>query len=296
MKHTFLTIICLGLLFFVNIGLLGALEIELTGGMNNMTFHPDRVTAHSVSTNYKKFQNYPYGFGDLHIKGEVSDKMDFDIHLSRDNILQHTLYGKIKTTSDYFNIEFGPFAGVADDFTKPEAGIMGSMQVAYPGIAFLSVGGSSSLGSSFEFLSHNTRETYEVKAGIWLPGIIPSLSINSKKYSKHLEDTTVIRDELTRMQVSADFFAKNFPIILTFDAGLETLTRSYVSDYYAEITDELTAVYAGVNVKWQISKPLRLIAGFEIPLTYSATAPMNDPDDRFKLYKFSGGISYTVFN
>lgn len=295
MKHTILTLICLGLMLFGHTGLIGALEVELTGGVNNMTFHPDRVTAHAVSTNYKKFQEYPYGFGDFHARGEISSKMDFDIHLSRDNILQNTLAGKIKTTSDYFNIEFGPFVGTIDKIGKPEVGITGSMQYAYPGIAFVLVGGSSSLGSNVDFFSANTRETYEIKAGLWLPGVIPSISISSKNFSKHLKDTVVIKDELTRMQVSADFFAKNVPVIITVDAGMETLTRTYSSDYYAEITDELTALYVGGMVKWQITKPIRLIAGFELPLTYSAKEPMKDPDNRFKLYKFVCGITYTVF-
>jgi len=284
------------LLLFVNTGLLEALEIELTGGINNMTFHPDRITPHSVSTNYKKFQNYPYGFGDLHLRGEVSNKMDFDINLSRDNILHNTMSSKIKTTSDYVNIEFGTFLGITDDFKKPEAGFLGNIQLAYPGIAFLFVGGSSSMGTSFGFLSDNIRETYEVKVGLWLPGIIPSFSINSKRYSKHHDESILIRDELTRIQVSLDLFAKNSTIILTFDAGLETLTRSYNSDYYAEITDKLEALFIGGNLKWQITKPLRLIAGFEIPFSFSAEKPMEAPDDRFKLYKCSGGISYTIFN
>jgi len=295
MKHVFFSIICLVLLLFGHIGLLNALEIELTGGINNMTFHPDRVTAHGVSTNYNKFQNYPYGFGDLYIKGELSDNMDFNVHLFRDNILQNTLTGSIKTTSDYFNIEFGPFAGMTDDFKNPEMGITGSIQFAYPGIAFLSLGGSSSMGTDIDFLSANTRETYEAKFGGWLPSVIPSISINSKKYTKHLEDSIVICDELTRIQISADIFAKNFPVIFTVDAGLETLTRSYASNNYSDMTDKLTAIYAGINAKWQIIKPLRLIAGFEIPLIYTAKAPMTDPDNRYKLYKFSGGIAYTIF-
>lgn len=296
MKHTFSTLICIGLLIFVHIAPLGALEIELTGGINNMTFHPDRITAHSVSTNYKKFQNYPYGFGDLHFKGEISDKMDFDINLSRDNILHNTLSGKIKTTSDYVNIEFGTFAGMTDNFSKPEAGFEGNIQLAYPGIIFLSIGGSSSMATSFNFLSDNTRETYEIKVGLWLPGIIPSLSVSSKNYSKHLEDSILIHDELTRIKLSIDLFAKNSTIILTFDAGFETLARSYTSDYYAEVKDELTALFLGGNIRWQITKPLKLIAGFEIPFSYTATAPMIAPDNRFNLYKFLGGISYTVFN
>jgi hypothetical protein len=283
---------CLCLFFFGHFGPLGALEIELTGGMNNMTFHPDRVTAHNLSTNYKKFQNYPYGFGDFHLKGEASDKIDFDIHISRDNILQNTASGKIKTTSDYFNVEFGLFAGMTDDFEKPEAGITGSLQLAYPGIAFLFAAGSSSLGARYDFLSNNTRITYEIKAGLWLPGIIPSFSINTKSYSNDVENYGVIRDELTRMQVSVDFFAKNFPIILTVDAGYETLTRLYGD---SDITDELNAMFAGGTLKMQLSKSLRLIAGFEIPITYSAEKPMQDPDDRFKLYKFHGGITINTF-
>jgi hypothetical protein len=295
MKQSLLTIICLGLLLFGHSGILGALEIELSGGINYMTFHPDRVTPHGESKNHKKFQEYPYGFGDFQIKGEVSDKMDFNIRLSRDNILQNTFSFSIKTTSDYFNIEFGPFAGMIDEFSKPEIGISGSMQFAYPGIIFLSVGGASSIGKNIDFLSVNSREAYEARFGIWLPGIIPSISINSKKFLKHHENSLVISDELTRMQLSVDLFAKGFPFILTVNAGMETLTRSYARKNYPEITDALTAVYAGADAKWQITKPLRLIAGFEIPVTFSAKAPMKDPDNRFNLYKFTGGISYTVF-
>jgi len=295
MKRSLLTIIFLGLLLFGHIGILGALEIELTGGMNNMTFHPDRVTPHGESKNYKKFQNYPYGFGDLQIKGEVSDKMDFNFRLSRDNILQNTLSVGIKTTSDYFNVEFGPFAGMIDEINKPELGISGSIQFAYPGIVFLSIGGSSSIGANFDFFSAHTRETYDVRLGLWLPGFVPSVSINSKSFSKQHENSLVIRDELTRMQVGVDLFAKGFPFTLTVAAGMETLTRSYARINYPEITDELTAIYAGGDLKWQITRALRVIAGFEIPITYKATAPMRDPDNRFKLYKFTSGLTYTVF-
>jgi len=282
-------------LFFGHTGLLGALEIELTGGINYMTFHPDRVTPHGESKNYKKFQEYPFGFGDLQFKGEVSDKMDFNIRFSRDNILQNTFTGSIKTTSDYFNIEFGPFVGMIDELSKPEIGISGGMQIAYPGIIFLSLGGASSLGEKIDFFSDNTRETYEVKLGFWLPGFIPSVSINSKKFIKHHENSLVISDELARMQVSLDLFAKGFPVIFTVDAGMETLTRSYARKNYSVVTDELTAIYAGAAAKWQITKPLRVIAAFEVPITFSATAPMKKPDDRFNLYKFSGGFSYTAF-
>jgi len=289
MKHTFLSVICLGVLLFGHAELINALEFELTGGINNMTYHPDRVTAHGLSA---YFQSYPYGMIDLHIKGEASDKLDFDIHLSRDNILYNTLAGKIKTTSDYFNIEFGPYAGMSDIFSAPEMGIIGSMQFAYPGIAFLSLGGSASLGSDQKFLSDNIRETYDAKIGVWLPGLIPSLSYSYKNFIKHHEDDTKINDKLTRIQFGVDIFNKNLPVFITFNVGMETLTRSY-SAY--NISDELTAAYIGANVKLQISKPLAIIAGFETPIACSAKDPMKEPDNLFKLYKFTAGLSYTVF-
>jgi len=182
-----------------------------------------------------------------------------------------------------------------DEISKPEIGIIGSIQFAYPGIAFLSVGGSSSIGTNFDFLSANTRETYEIRLGFWLPGIIPSVSISSKNFSKHHEGSLVIRDELTRMQAGVDFFAKGVPVIFTVDAGIETLTRFYARNNYPEVKDELTAIYAGAVAKWQITKALKLIGGFEVPITYEAKAKMTDPDNRFKLYKFTGGLSYTVF-
>jgi len=273
MKRIFFSIICLAVLLFGRAGLLDALEIEFTRGVNNMTHH-----------------NYPYGIGDLHLKGEVSDKLDFDIHLSRDNILNNTLYAKIKTNTDYFNIEFGPFAGMTDNLGAPELGITGYVQFAYPGIAFLSLGGSASLGADKKFLSDNTRETYEAKIGAWLPGVIPALSYSHKNYTNR-HDAIESNNKLTRAQISIDIFNKNLPVILCFNAGVETITSSYDPTY----TDELTAAYAGINLKWQISKSFALIAGGEIPLVCSAKAPTTEPDNRFKLYKFSGGLTYTVF-
>ena len=269
-----------------------------------MTFHPDRITAHGESRNFKPFQNYPYGFGDLTLKRDISQILAVNVLISRDNILQNRAGVKISTMTDFFSVEFGPFTGTDDSFSQPELGIMGGMQIAYPGIAFLSINGSSSLGTRYEFFANNFSETAEVKIGLWLPNVIPSFSINTKSYSRQIEDSATIRDELTRLQVSADFFAKNFPITVRFDAGYGILTRSYKRDF-SDVTDELNSIFAGVEVKWQVTKPLRIIAGFEIPIMFTAKsywndgtkldAPMETPDNRFNLYRFHGGVAYTFF-
>ena len=68
MRCSFLPAVLLGILLF-NPWFLNAFEIEFTGGMNNMTFHPDRDTAHSKSTNFKQFPGYPLGVGNLSFSG-----------------------------------------------------------------------------------------------------------------------------------------------------------------------------------------------------------------------------------
>lgn len=293
MRLSFLSLICLGFLLIGNCWYAGAMEIELSGGMNFMTFHPDRVTAHGESINYKEFKEYPFIFGDFYLKNEISDKMGFNIHAQRDNILRNSLSGTVTASTEYFNVEFGPFIGINDNFDKPDAGIMGRMELLYPGIAFLSLSGSSSLGSQYKFMGDNGRETAEISLGFWLPNTIVNICANFKSYTRQAEDTE-IRDELIRIIVSPEYFIKNAPITVRLDAGYEILSRSY-KRVNKNIKDELSAVFAGLQVKWQLTKPLRVNAGFEIPLYCVVTEPMKNPANYFLLYKFNGGIVYSFF-
>jgi len=273
---------------------LAALEFEITGGVNNMTYHPDRVTAHRQSTNYTQFKEYPFGFGDFILRDELSSKMGYRIQASRDNILRNSLSGLITTDADYLNVEFGPFISINDDFEKPDFGFAGRLEVGYPGVIFLAISGSSSIGSQYEFMSQNKRETAEVRLSFWSEHLIPSFSANTKIYTRNPETFFFLRDELFRLQFSTEVYAKTSPVTLRFDAGWQTLSRSYKRGV-TEIVDELSSVFIGVEAKWQVSKPWRLIAGFEIPLYFEAVEPMKSPSGLMNISKFYGGIAYTHF-
>jgi hypothetical protein len=273
---------------------LEALEIGISGGINNMTFHPDRVTPHSASTNFKEFQEYPFGFGDLFVRGELSGRLGFNIHVSRDNILQNSLNTMLTANWNYMNLEFGPFAGAGDSLDSPILGITGKLELFFPGIAFLGISGSSSLGSQFDFTSNNTRESAEVKLGFWLQGFIPAFSVISKRYIKQLEDSVVIYDEFLRYQLSADIFIKDFPVSLRLSAGYETLTRSYTRRN-SSITDEINALFFGGDIKWQMAQPISITAGFEMPFRYNTVEPMTKPQNALELFKFRGGVVYTFY-
>ena len=293
MKRSFFSIICLGLLLSGPFGL-GALEIELTGGLNNLVFNPDRVTAHGQSADSMQFSGYPYVFGDFYLKNDISGTFGFNLHASRDSILRNSIGGSISANSDFLNVEFGVFSGMGDKAEMPYAGISGSLEVMYPGIIFMSINGSSTLGSQLGFSSNSSRETFELKLGFWLPNAIPAFSVSTKNFTGHPEDSVEIYDELARFQLGIDIFAKNFPVTFHVDAGYEILKRSYRRGDSND-TDELHAVYTGLEAKLQITKPLRIIAGFEMPVYSWAEQPMKDPENIFSLYKFRAGFSYTFF-
>jgi len=294
MKYMIFSLFCLILLFFP-CQFSGALELEVFGGVNFMTYHPDRAEiAHSDSEHYSKFQDYPFGFGKINVRGDLSESMSFSVTAERDNVLLNSLSFTLFNRTDNFRFEFGPFIGMGDRLETPNTGIIGSIEITFPGIAFLSFGGSSTLGSSFDFTSTSVRETAEVKLGFWLPYIIPSISASTRSLTWQKEEYLTLRDTLTRFQASADFFVKNVPIIIRLDAGYEIYTRNYKKGN-TESKDELNAWYGGLELIIQVSKPLRITAGIEIPVIYSAVAPMIAPDFLWNIIKANAGVVYTFF-
>ena len=289
MNRRFFTALFLVLFTLCFNNALDAFEIELTGGVNNMTFHPDRTDIfQSENPEIGQFSAYP--FGDFILRGDIASFWGFNIHVSRDNILWNSLYTKLTLDTDYFNVNFGPFIGMTDDWIKgntesPVFGLTGGIQIALPGVIFLSFDGSLALGSQFDFLSANTREAAEVRLGFWLPNMIPSVSASLKRYEQSL-----INDELIRFQASLEFFGKNSPLILRFEAANEILKRTYSG---SELAEELNVLLAGFEMKLQVSRPLRMIAGFEMPVYIRESTV--EPDNIYNLYRFHGGLTYTFF-
>jgi len=259
-----------------------------------MTFHPDRESAHSDSENYKKFQDYPFGFGRINVRGDLSESMSFSVTAARDNVFLNNISFTLLNRTDNFRFEFGPFIGMGDRLETPDTGIIGSIEITFPGIAFLSFGGSSTLGWGFDFTSANYRESAEIKLGFWLPYVIPSISASTRSLTRQPEEHLTLRDTLTRFQISADLFIKSIPFIIRFDTGYEIYTRDYKRGN-SESTDELNAWYTGFEISVQVLKPLRISAGLEIPIIYSAVEPMIAPDFLWNIIKASAGIVYTFF-
>jgi len=293
MKRLFLRFICLGLLFLGSFSLLGALEMELTGGVNLMTYHPDRTRAHSEPDNEaSEFSFYPMGVGNFRLSGDINDMMGFRINIERDNILQNSLNIIFLAKNDYFKIELGPFVGLCDSLDTPDGGIFGGIELSLPGIAALSVSGFTSLGTDFDFTSNNYREGIEAGLRFWLPKMIVTASAGTKCLSRSKEEelgALTRNDDLKRLMLNIDFYSKSSPVIVSVKGGYQIYSRIYKRGN-TSIEDNVNSFFGGFDIHVEVSSSFKLKAGLEIPFLLTAEEPMTVTPEFLNLSKFTIGF------
>ena len=302
MKRIILPVICL---ILCSGGLLGALDFEITGGINLLTFDPDMTAAYNdEAAADSEFKPHLFILGNITLKDEISDILGYSINLNRDSILRNSIGGTLIAKTDYIKFEFGPFFGMADALEVPFAGITGGLEFMVPGVFFAGVTASSTIGSQLDFISDNTRETASAKAGFWLPFMITTFSANTSNFSNYIDAGLTTNDNLIRYQVSFDFFSKKNPTTLRVDAGYKTLRRSYIYSAYSapdpeedaddpdtlppspsvipgsspvNTTDTLNAFYAGFELRIQTRSRFRIIIGAELPIFFNSIEPITVP-------------------
>ena len=268
-------------------GLLGALELEISGGLNNFAWNPEKA---AVGGTFAPFQ---YAIGKISLKGEISKAWEFDVSIEKDNIHQNNVDFRLKTMTDNFGFEFGIFTGINDAFDALGIGILGSLQVNWHEILFVSFDGSSTIGSRFDLTGNNTRESAELKIGFTLPVVIPALFISTKSYTDCGNTLTVI-NKLARFGINADFyFDKTSPVSFGIEGGYQTLSRTYLGA--KETADEIGTVFAGFNAQFSVSKNLRFMIGGEMPVVVIPTAPLKSSEEFWMMFKAFGGVTIKFF-
>lgn len=292
MKRLFLPIFVF-LMLAGGIGLLGAYELEVMGGVNGFTFQPDKTWAYTEPDTEKEFTSYTYWLANLTFRHNISETLNWSVNLERDNILQNSINALFGAKTDFFNVKFGPFLGFIDALAIPDAGIMGNLELNFPGIVSFSISGSSTLGSQYKFTSHTYRETAGIRLGFWMENAIPSFSANIKYLSREMDESIIVDDTLFKYVFTLELFTKNHAVSGFIDLGYQTYKKVYKKDD-SEYCDELSSWLAGLGVSWQIIRPLCLKAGFEVPLLVSATDPMLVNQRLFLFSKIYAGVVYTI--
>ena len=261
--------------------------MEIMAGVNQNTFPSD-------GSPFSIFEPFSFVTGNLTLRGDVSSALSYAINIERDNILQNSVDFRLKTRTDNFRFEFGPFIGFSDNFGTPDAGVLGSFEVTLPGIVFLSFSGMSTIGSKFTFTSNNFREAMGAEFGFWLPFALTTISADTRSFTQYRDDFfDPVRDTLTRFMLSIDFFGKNFPVILRLDGGYQMLSRTYHG--FFDRFDELRSFFAGFGLNIRASESLRFMIGGEIPFNLTASQFVNIPEETARLFRLHGGISYSFF-
>jgi len=292
MKRLFLPIFVF-LLLASGMNLLGAYELEVIGGVNGFTFPPDKTMAYYDPDSQNLFTPYIYGLVNIAFRHNISDILNWSVNFERDNIQKNSVSALFGAKTDLFNVKFGPFIGFIDDFAIPDAGIIGSLDLNIPGIIFLTISGSSTLGSQFDFTSPNYRETAGIKLGFWMENAIPSFSANIKFFSRQINDLLVIEDTLYRYLFNLELFAKSSNVSGFINLGYQTYKKVYKKGR-SESSDELNSGLAGFGVNWQINRPLCIKVSLEVPLFVSAIEPMTVEQEPLTFSKFYAGVVYTI--
>ena len=243
-----------------------------------MAWQPEVNVTHGI------FDPRTVFIGNMSLRGEISSAWAFSFNIERDNILWNSVDFRLKTRTDYFSFEFGAFTGMSDAFGASDMGILGSMELTWPGIMFFSIGGLSTIGTLFDFTGEDFRESAELKLGFWLPFVIPVLSMNTRSYTEHINNW-VCRTTLTRLQLSAEFFNKTSPVSFIVMGGYQTLMRDYLVPVYENPADGISSLYLGFDFQYSIVKNFRIIIGGEVPVVLF-------PDEHLKLQNELAAIKY----
>jgi len=290
MKRLFLPLFIF-LLIIWNSAFLGAFELEILGGFNGFSFDPYKTDTYSEQDTDKEFTFYPFVLGNINFRQNISDILNFNVNIERDNVLQNSLSALFGVKTDYINVKFGVFLGLTDEFTRPDAGITGNLELILDKTLFLSLSGSSTLGTQYSFTSNNSRETAGIKLGFWAGNVIPSVSADMKSLSKQGENDVFTDDTLYRFLFNLEFLIKNSNVSGYVNGGYQVYSRVSKKETL-EFTDSLSAYLAGFGFYWY-GKPLGFKLGVEVPYIIPSKSTMPVSNTYLFFSKAYVGFVYT---
>jgi hypothetical protein len=273
-------------------GALSALDLRIAGGVGNILFDPDQTS--SLGLEESQFEPFIYPFGLVSLEGEYSNRVNYRVAFDRDPVLQNRLLATVGFDFNFIRIEAGPFAGLFDAGGRIiNPGIAAVLELAFPGIIFGSVKGSSTIGAPVLLPGDFFQGTGEIALGFWVPHVICTLAINNKSFTSRKSEELLIKDELTRYLFRADVFTKNIPYTLRIDMGYQSLKRSYSPVDETIETDEFKSIFIGCEGTWQINSSFQLILGAEMPVYSWGEKPLKGPERKTFMYQFQAGLVWT---
>jgi hypothetical protein len=279
---------------------LWGIDLEISGGLGNMAFDAERES--SLGSEGGAFDGRLFPAGLVKVSGEAANGFYYNGAFERDPLLRNRLSINMGIKLDYISLEIGPVMGLFNSKAAVlNPGFSAGLELEFPGIVFVNLKASSSLGSVLDVPGNYLQKNAEISAGFWVPYVVCSFNLVTRNFALQKEANLLIEDSLIRYFFRADVFSKNVPYTCRLDLGYQNLSRSY-SFYSVKAasldrnseTDEFKALYIGLETSYTVSPALKLLLGGEMPVYSWSSRPMKSPDKGRFLFGARAGIILTI--
>ena len=259
-----------------------ALDITVIGGVGNFSFNTDSETP--LGPAGKSFKGSFYPLGKLNFQDQITESLGYTATIERDPVLRNILSCEMTMDAGAFSLSAGPLFSVHNPWTTPfRPGISAGMTLQFPGIIFINLWGGSTFGSAME--NDYSLETGRIALGVWLPNLISTFSLSTKKFSESdSSSASFIQDELFRVSYRADIHEKNVPYTISIEMGYEKLTRSY----FGVADDVIRGIFLGAEININVIPRLALVFGAEVPVYAWGKSPLEKGENSFFFQAFTG--------
>jgi hypothetical protein len=279
---------------------LWGVDLEISGGLGNTAFDPERKSA--LGSGAEAFEGRLSPLGQVKISGETENGFYYSGAFEREPLLRNRLSVNMGIKLSYISLEIGPVMGLfnsEDQAVNP--GFSAGLGLEFPGILFAALKASSSLGSILNTPGNYLQKSGEIGIGFWVPYVVCSFNMSVKGFALEEKANLLIEDSMTRYFFRADVFSKNVPYTCRLDLGYQNMSRSYSSyringaslDRDIQI-DEFKALYIGLEASYTANPALRLFLGGEMPVYSWSVQPMKSPDKGSFLFQAHAGIVLTL--
>jgi hypothetical protein len=279
---------------------LWGIDLEISGSLGNMAFDTERESSLGLGGQVFEGQLFPMGL--VKVSGEAANGFYYNGAFERDPLLRNRLYINMGIKLDYISLEIGPVMGLFNSGTEVvNPGFSAGLGLEFPGIVFVNLKASSSLGSVLDIPGNYLQKSAEISAGFWVPYVVCSFNVNVRSFALEKKANLLIEDSVTRYFFRADVFSKNVPYTCRVDLGYQNLSRSYSSylingsslDRDSQ-TDEFKALYMGLEISYTASPALKLFLGGEMPVYSWSVRPMQSPGRGSFLFEVHAGVILTL--
>lgn len=235
-----------------------ALEISGSFRLGNMSFADDRAEADTEFAG----DLLQWG-GELSVTQAISEDLVFCSSVRRELVLRNSVYNMLTYRQGFVRIGVGPFFGLfnaAAAILKP--GISTSVQLDFPGVAYVMFRSDSSIGGRLVELGDYTQERSDISAGFYARNVIVSGVLETRRFSQKTAADTETVDTLSIYALETDIFRKNSPYKILLSFGYHQLGRAFV---HADETvrHQLNSIVVGTFVDMFVTPYLTVSANLE---------------------------------